>query len=325
MNRKEKITRNIDYKKSVGLEIGALSSPVLSKDEASIYYADHMSTEDLKKKYKSEPVILDDIVEVDYAIAGLTLRESITDNKFDYVIASHVIEHVPDMIRWLDDIATILKKDGVLSLVIPDKRFTFDITRKDSTIANVIGAYIDKHKRTDSATMYDYLTEYRNKIIASEINANELKDFSFKPRRYSDDDAWDLTMTNSTGKEYVDSHCYVFTPHSFFEIIKKLTSLNLIKFEVLDFIDTSPGELEFYVTLKKTNKKNASDKLSLVPRIKKEMTKKELMKQINSYKKKNSELQNQNENFQKMYNNLLHSKSWKITSPLRKFVALFKK
>lgn len=318
MDRKQKILRHIDLSKGTGLEIGALSTPVVHKSDSKIFYADHMSTEELKKKYKNEPVELNDIVGVDFVVRGLSLKETIGDKKFDYVIASHVIEHIPDMIRWFQDIAQILKKDGVLSLVIPDKRFTFDITRRVSSLADVIGAYIDNLTRTSSSVMYDYLSEYRTDIFANEIRENELKDFSYKPRRYSADEVWELTKKNAAGRYYVDAHCFVFTPSSFFEIIKGLATKGLFDFEIVDFIDTAPGELEFYVTLRKVNKGfPLAKKLAGIPKFKKPSTKKQLRAQINEMNSNLELTKSQLETVQSQLQQVLSSKSWRITKPLR--------
>ena len=37
-----------------------------------------------------------------------------------------MIEHTPDLIAFLADCDAVLKDTGVLSLVIPDKRYSFD-------------------------------------------------------------------------------------------------------------------------------------------------------------------------------------------------------
>ena len=317
--RQKKIIHKIDVKNGVGLEIGPLSTPILTKNEAKIYYADHMSTNALINKYKDEPVISDDIVKVDYVISNKPLVTAVKNKKFDYVIASHVIEHIPDIISWFKEISLITKKNGIISLVIPDKRYTFDITRRESIIADVIGAYVEKRTKTDSVTMYDYLQEYRSKIFAYEVNANPYKNFSYKPKRYSNKEAWDLTLKNYVGKEYVDAHCYVFTPYSFFEIIKKLTTLGLFDFEVIDFIDTAPSELEFYVTLKKINKFTPTREIiNKIPKINKPKVQQELLGKINSLENNNRMQKHEIEVMKKTIENIRHSKSWKITIPLRK-------
>jgi len=49
--------------------------------------------------------------------------------KFDYIIAFDAIEHIPNMIDWLNDVHKILKDAGHIFLAIPGKRYTFDILR----------------------------------------------------------------------------------------------------------------------------------------------------------------------------------------------------
>ena len=50
MSRKEKILKNIDVQSMKGIEIGALDRPIVNSSEATILFADHASTEDLRKK-----------------------------------------------------------------------------------------------------------------------------------------------------------------------------------------------------------------------------------------------------------------------------------
>ena len=72
---------------------------------------------------------------------GKPLREAIPANLvFDYVIASHVIEHAPDMIGWLRQVAGVLRTGGILSLAVPDKRFTFDEGRELTTLDQLLTA-----------------------------------------------------------------------------------------------------------------------------------------------------------------------------------------
>jgi len=121
-----------------------------------------MSVPDLKKKYAAESAeFLEQIVPVDYVLVNNSLKETVKGEKFDYVIASHVIEHVPDIVSWLKD-SIYLKPNGILSLVIPDKRYTFDITRDESSPADVMGAYIERHTKASTASVYDYLAEGRS-------------------------------------------------------------------------------------------------------------------------------------------------------------------
>ena len=57
---------------------------------------------------------------VDYVWGDRTLVEAVGQGVyFDYLVASHVVEHVPDMIGWFGEIPAVLKAGGVLSLVFP--------------------------------------------------------------------------------------------------------------------------------------------------------------------------------------------------------------
>lgn len=310
MQRTDQILNKIN-RSGIGLELGPLSSPIVDKTQGNIFYVDHMSTADLRKKYADEPVDLEKIVDVDYVLDS-SLSKTFDDRKFDYVIASHVIEHIPDMVRWLDDITSILKPGGVLSLVIPDKRYTFDITRQVSRPADVIGAYVDRLLTTNSATMYDFASEYRNEVYAGEIIANPNEDPSFKERRYSEKEAYEMTKLNASGREYVDSHCLVFTPYSFFEILKKLVSHDLLKLEVVSFHDTKPGEIEFFVSLRKPTKKiSANGILDTIPSL--------------GSPKSQAELQKNIDQLEARIHNILTSSSWRMTKPFRRIVALLSK
>src|SRR5579863_3842971 len=105
------------------LEIGPLASPRGRNSEGPTRYLDHAGAAELTQKYESDLAMgsrLDEIVDVDY-ISGdkQTIAVAVgADAPFDYVLASHVLEHIPDPIDWMDDIARILSPGGILSLVI---------------------------------------------------------------------------------------------------------------------------------------------------------------------------------------------------------------
>jgi len=82
---------------------------------------------------------IEDIVPVDYVWRGKTPVEAVDHGVyFDYLVASHVAKHVPDMIGWFGEIPAVLKAGEVLSLEVPDKRFTFDCQRDVSGASEFI-------------------------------------------------------------------------------------------------------------------------------------------------------------------------------------------
>ena len=141
-SRNSRILATIDIHVEKGLEMGPLDRPVVTKSDGRILYLDHLDTEGLKKKYASNAdaglVSPEKLVEVDLVADGRALADILGDRgPVDYVIASHVIEHIPNPIGWLRDIAAALNENGRISLVVPDRRFTFDHFRTDSNAGGV--------------------------------------------------------------------------------------------------------------------------------------------------------------------------------------------
>ena len=63
------------------------------------------------------------------------LIRAVDGDKFDYVIASHVVGACPKCFckSSVSDISTILEARWFTFLIVPDKRFTFDVIRPETT------------------------------------------------------------------------------------------------------------------------------------------------------------------------------------------------
>ncbi|MBI36938.1 MAG: hypothetical protein CL568_05075 [Alphaproteobacteria bacterium] len=350
MSRKDKILKNIDVQSMKGIEIGALDRPTISPNEGSILYADHASTDDLRRKYKDDSnVNLPEIVDVDFVLGDRNLTHSVGEkNKFDYVIASHVIEHVPDVISWLQDISNVLQDGGILSLVIPDKRFTFDYFRATTTAGELIESYLSRSTRPSTKQIFDFFSTSIKLDAVQRWNGK--LDEAQLAKLHSLSLAEKKSKENLENNEYVDIHCTVYTPKSFFQLIEVLFELDLISFKVVSFFDTSENELEFFVSFQKipssTNKEQARFlKQQSVPKIERDSL--ELAQQkrtqkledtINSLSRQNEKLMaiqdslskrlveaseeillaNKRENEAREGLKVIHaSTSWQMTAPIR--------
>ena len=140
--RREFLLKTVNVAELKGLEIGPLNEPLVTKDDmqsvGEIFYLDHLPTDELQAKYEDDvSVDVNKIVPVDFVCRDGDLVKATAGNKFDYVIASHVIEHAPNLLQFLQDIEKIIKPGGRLILIIPDKRFTFDLNRPITTFGAV--------------------------------------------------------------------------------------------------------------------------------------------------------------------------------------------
>lgn len=247
MDRNQKILAKITPASQIGIEIGPLCSPIVTREMGAIRYVDHDSTAGLRAKYAHiSAVNIDQIVEVDYVWGDKRLSELVGgDARVDYVIASHVIEHVPDLIGWLQEIHQILKPGGILSLVIPDKRFCFDYFRHPTRPADVIDAYLREARKPSPRQIFDHL--------ASAVKWHEQISWSVLPNEvelvpvHTEKQAWQNAKDSHTDSSYRDVHCWVFIPESFIGILKSLVQLDLFQYKVVTFFKTVG--CEFHVSL----------------------------------------------------------------------------
>tara|TARA_B100001123_G_C15238897_1_gene998286 strand:+ start:392 stop:1486 length:1095 start_codon:yes stop_codon:yes gene_type:complete len=252
--RQKLLDKLCDARRLSGLEIGPLDRPLIEKSslhsEGEVFYLDHLSTEDLKNKYHSDATVdVDAIVEVDFVCSDGNFKRILEQRQFDYVVASHVIEHVPNPISWLQGLFGILKPGGFVFLVVPDKRFTFDYERPVTTFGNLLEAFFDKRKIPSVANVYDHYSTAL-KIDGGKVWSGLLDGADVVPLA-SKELALETANDVRNNKNYHDVHVSIFTPWSFFRILEHLIENEMFLPEVALFRDTEPYEIEFFVALKK--------------------------------------------------------------------------
>ncbi len=247
----EKILYGLDVGKLAGIEIGPLASPVVSKETGQVDYVDRATTEEIKKWYsKAEAVAQDQIVPIDYVWGDQTLAEATgAEENYDYCIAAHVIEHVPDLIGWLKEISSILCVGGIASFAIPDRRFTFDFLRPPSVPADLIDAYLRKLRKPSVRHIFDHFSSF------AEIDIEDVWSADFDPQTIKPANdpnrAYTACLNAVENDIYIDSHCWVFTVESFLRLLEVLSRLNLLDFRIQRFFEVEKYMFEFVVQLEK--------------------------------------------------------------------------
>jgi SAM-dependent methyltransferase len=122
------------YLRGHGIEIGAMHNPLKVPRDVRVQYVDRVSAAELGKEH---PDLSSKLVKVDIVADGETL-DAIPDSSQDFVIANHLLEHCQNPIGALRNMLRVLRKDGVLFLAIPDKRYTFDADRKVTPIEHLL-------------------------------------------------------------------------------------------------------------------------------------------------------------------------------------------
>lgn len=245
-----------------GVEIGPSHRPIAPKNMGfKTHVIDHMSRDDLKIKYKDSNVALENIEEVDFIWRGESYAE-LTKNHghYDWVIASHVVEHVPNLIGFLLDCEAILKNDGVLSLAVPDSRFCFDHFRPLSSLGSIIDANIAHRKFNSVGTVAEFLLNAVKRGGAITWPRTSTEEFTFIHGIAGVKGA----IKKAAKGGYVDAHVWCFTPHWFRVIIEDLYALGFISMREISFFD--PGTHEFYVTLGRTGNGSDMRRLELLRR-----------------------------------------------------------
>jgi hypothetical protein len=243
----------IDVSKSRGLEIGPQSRPVVTKEMGPVEYVDRASTEELRRWYANDPAVkLADLVEVDHVWGenGRTLLDCVGGRRaYDYVIASHVLEHVPDLLGWLDEVAAVLVDGGIASFFIPDQRFTFDILRHTSTRAELVDAYLRKLRRPDTRQIFDHFNNHRD--VGSEAIKSGRTQPQDLPPQHHPRELMEICRRAMEGAQYIDAHCWVFTPQSFVTALDFASELGLLPFEIASAHPTARRSDEFFVSLRR--------------------------------------------------------------------------
>lgn len=252
VDRKQLITNGIQLNDQKGLEIGALNSPLVTKLESKdqVFYVDRATTQELRDSFNNSlHVKPDDIIDVDYVCLETSLIDAVNGSSFDYVIASHVIEHVPDMIGWLKEIAEVLRDGGILSLAIPDKRFTFDICKELSSAGKLLEAYLQHQRRPTVADVFDHFS--LSTTIDLGAAWNETLDVTMLQPIDDLQKAYEIALDSASGNRYYNIHSHIFTPTSFLNIIEIFTRIGLMDYRVRDFHTTLPYTNEFFIQLER--------------------------------------------------------------------------
>ena len=227
------------------LEIGPFDKPMVTGP--GVMYFDVLDQAGLIEKAKNNPRRTGTPPHIDFVSPVGDL--SVVDRSFSAVSSSHAIEHQPDLIKHLNDVADILSPSGFYFLAIPDKRFCFDHFCPESSIADVLEAHAAQR------TVHSLASVVMTRGLSTHNDcrrhwAGDHEDAHYRQRLPSKVNNAIAAYDASKGA-YVDVHAWRFTPSTFSEIITMLHELGSTHLSVVEVHETPEPRVEFMAILQK--------------------------------------------------------------------------
>lgn len=254
------------------LEISPWDNPFLRGD--SVKYFATEDAETLRKSAELAKRRFNKVPEKIHFVSP-TGDLGVVDEKFDIVFSAHVIEHTPDFVRHLLGVSKILNKGGVYVLIVPDKRYSFDYYHAETTLAEVIDAFVSKRKNPRLADVINLAFTYTHNNPYRHWLGEHGTRYGEPNKRFSSDAGVEVTgeFFLDDGKgihrenflrliekyseavergEYISAHNWRFTPDSFRYIVRMLNELQFIDLKIYRCCHTVWGRVEFIAMLEKT-------------------------------------------------------------------------
>ncbi|MES0204182.1 class I SAM-dependent methyltransferase [Mesorhizobium sp. LNHC209A00] len=244
-------TRNITSALNLvgkGVEYGPLHAALLRKPHYDVSYVDYADRTSLVQHYANDPnVDVSLIPEIDIVTGGKLISEFLPNESVDYIVASHVMEHVPDLLGWLEANLYVLKPGGRIAVAFPDKRYCFDLKRKSTMVSDLVAAYLEKRTMPSFQQICDHFwniskanpVDCWNKTITAESSEYVMDRGSI----------FDVLIDLKNRGGYVDTHCWVFADFEFVQCMNSIRNIIKGSFDIVSYHPTQPNTLEFYVTL----------------------------------------------------------------------------
>jgi SAM-dependent methyltransferase len=184
-----------------GVEIGPLHNPFPLPRSAHAVYADKFDYEKLcEHNADVDPAT---IVRPAYVCDTHTL-DGIDDHSLDFLVASHVVEHLHNPVKALQTWCRVVKPGAPIVCVVPDARYTFDLGRPLTSFDHLLWDY--ENDGTELKTLSDLFH-----IAECNLNMHE----HLTPETA-------LELAQAIQRDTYDTHFHVWTHDTFGEHLATL-------------------------------------------------------------------------------------------------------
>ncbi|HEX2700611.1 MAG TPA: class I SAM-dependent methyltransferase [Acidimicrobiales bacterium] len=157
----------------------------------------------------------------------------VDDASQDFVIASHVLEHVANPLSLLDEIHRVLRPGGVVLLLLPDRRRTFDRRRAPTPLAHVV----DEHLRGITSVDDHHVADF---LVGTDVPI-------------PDDEGDRVAVFDLHRRRSIHVHCW--QEDEFFEVLEHAVAELAHRWELVDAVladDEGDDGFEFGYVLRRT-------------------------------------------------------------------------
>mmetsp|Transcript_13720 Transcript_13720/g.13783 ORF Transcript_13720/g.13783 Transcript_13720/m.13783 type:complete len:356 (-) Transcript_13720:73-1140(-) len=204
-----------------GLEIGALHNPAAVPDacKTAISFFDAISKEEALKLYPE----LDHAIKVDI-IGDANDMNPVKDNTFDFLIASHVIEHMVLPILAVKNFLRVVRQNGYIFLIAPNMCKTFDHLRLVTS-----WAHLYKEHKSNKDVQHSYYMEHVREWTLSHLGSQPRNTF-ISPTEYEQTkQSFFSTCDTESFIKRGGMHMHAFDPISYARFIIKLSSPKMVE------------------------------------------------------------------------------------------------
>lgn len=234
------------------VEIGAGYSPIAPKSGGwNTHVIDHASRDELRAKYAGASVDTRAIEDVDTVWREGALHDAVPPRLIghvDMIIASHVLEHMPDLIGFFSSASRLVAPGGALSIALPDKRYCFDCYKPTTTT----GDLLDAHRR--GACRHSLKTAFNHVAYSATVDGQ----LAWAPRpitppvlldSFARAAATAACFNDDETRPYEDYHAWHFTAASFELALMELNEVGLADWH-LEALE-GPENFEFFALLRR--------------------------------------------------------------------------
>jgi SAM-dependent methyltransferase len=200
------------YLNGIVAEVGAGQNPFY-KTKSTIYFDKYVEDKSPKKTIRCDASYL-----------------PVDNNYFDSLLSAHCLEHCPNTLLVLKEWNRVIKFQGILILILPHGKRTFDKERK-------------------FANLQQHIEDYNNKI--SYNDKTHLQDF-INISLYNCNDAWIKNAKDNNGNVNIDFlisnglvHYHVWSPKEMIEIVE------YAGFEIIECRDKVIGRDDSFLIIAK--------------------------------------------------------------------------